>query len=153
MARRRRSRNETVSPTGLGVRAEMLPEVLLGAVDGVGVVAGGLLHLTRDVLLSAVTGAADIGAEALTATVSGARGMVSATSRMVGDMAGTARSSVSQTVALARHARGFAEPRLTARRPPVAMASREAEAGPAPVAVAAPTRRRRTRPAPRRAVA
>lgn len=104
--------------------AGVVPQVLLGAVDGVGVVAGGLLQLTRNVLLTAVSGAADIGAEALNATVSGARGVVSATSRMVGDMAGTARSTFVETVSLASHARGRASGRVAARRPPAAMASR-----------------------------
>jgi len=121
-------------------------------VDGVGVVAGGLLQLTRNVLLTAVSGAADIGAEALTATVSGARGMVSATSRMVGDMAGTARSTFVETVSLATQTRGRASGRVAARRPPAAMPSRAARSDAAqpsrPVRrVRAATRPARSRPA------
>ena len=105
----------------------MVPQVLLGAVDGVELVAGGLLRLARSVLVTAVSGAADVGAEALDATASGARRVVSATSRMVGDVAGTARSSVTETVALARHSGRFGFAVGQPRRPPVVMQSRTAE--------------------------
>jgi hypothetical protein len=83
----------------------MVPRVLLGAVDGVEIVAVGALQLTRDVLLSAVSGAASIGAEALGATVNGARGVVSAASRMVGDIAGTAQGTFQEALYNARHSR------------------------------------------------
>ena len=56
----------------------MIPRALLGAVDGVEIVGSGPLKLTRDVLLSTVSGAANIGAEALSATVGGAGGVISA---------------------------------------------------------------------------
>src|SRR5919204_2843189 len=65
--------------------ASVVPRVVVGAIDGVEIVAVGALRVARDVLLGAVSGAADIGAEALAATTAGARGMVSAASRMVGD--------------------------------------------------------------------
>jgi hypothetical protein len=107
--------------------AGMVPQVLLGAVDGVELVAGGLLRLARSVLVTAVSGAADVGAEALDATASGARRVVSATSRMVGDVAGTARSSVTETVALARHSAPFGSAAGQSRRPPVTMQSRATE--------------------------
>ncbi|HEU5217707.1 MAG TPA: hypothetical protein VFU23_03565 [Gemmatimonadales bacterium] len=121
----------------------VVPQVLLGAVDGVGVVAGGLLQLTRNVLLTAVSGAADIGAEALNGTVSAARGVVSATSRMVGDLAGTARSTFAETVSLATHSPGRGSARMAVRRPPVIIASRlpaAVEPNASPLA-AAPSRR------------
>ena len=108
----------------------VVPQVLLGAVDGVGVVAGGLLQLGRNVLLTAVSGAADIGAEALDATVSGARGVVSATSRMVGDMAGAARTTFAETVSLARQARGRRPVRPGIRKPLAAMGARPAVSEP-----------------------
>src|SRR5215510_13110568 len=73
-------------PIGAGLDASVVPRVLVGAVNGVEIVAVGALQLARDVLLSAVSGAADVGAEALSATTAGARGMVSATSRMIGEI-------------------------------------------------------------------
>lgn len=130
--------------------AGMVPQVLLGAVDGVELLAGGLLRLARSVLLTAVSGAADVGAEALDATVSGARRVVSATSQMVGDVAGTARSSVTETVALARHSGrfGFAAGQQP-RRPPAPMPSRAAESTVTPAARPDPTPTRQPRPASR----
>jgi hypothetical protein len=79
--------------------------VLLGAVDGVETVAVGALQLARDVALSAVSGAANIGAQALTATLAGARGVVSATADMVGEIAGAAQGTFKTTLENARHAR------------------------------------------------
>jgi hypothetical protein len=105
--------------------SDIVPGVLLGAVDGVGVVAGGALNLARNVLVSAVSGAADIGAEALTATVSGARGVVSAASRMVGDVAGAARASLEDSVSTARLSSRGRRPLAIMPSRPVA---REAEA-------------------------
>jgi hypothetical protein len=105
--------------------SDIVPGVLLGAVDGVGMVAGGALHLARNVLVSAVSGAADIGAEALTATVSGARGVVSAASRMVGDVAGAARTSLEDSVSTARLSSKSRRPLAVMPSRPVA---REAEA-------------------------
>ena len=71
---------------GGGTQGNLVARTLMGAVDGVEVVAVGALQLTRDVLMSAVSGAASVGAEAVSATVTGARGVVSATSRMVGGL-------------------------------------------------------------------
>jgi hypothetical protein len=76
-----------------------------GRGHGVEVVAVGALQLTRDILLSTVSGAANIGAEALTATVSGIRGVVSATSHMVGDIAGTAQATFQEALSGARQTR------------------------------------------------
>jgi hypothetical protein len=97
--------------------------MLIRAVTGAEVVADGLLQLTRNVLLSAVSGAADIGTEALTATVSGARGVVSAASRMVGNIAGAAQSGVQDVVASVRQS-GGRPPTRGARRPPARVAGR-----------------------------
>src|SRR5215470_6454171 len=119
--------------------AGFVPGVLLAAVDGVGVVAGGVLHLTRNVLMSAVSGGAEIGAEAVNATVFGAHGVVSATSRMIGDLAGAAQASVKETFSVARQVGR----RATSRRPPAVAPSRLAPVpGPA-TRDAARARRRR----------
>jgi type IV secretory pathway TrbL component len=127
----------------------MVPQVLLGAVDGVELVAGGLLRLARSVLLTAVSGAADVGAEALDATVSGARRVVSATSQMVGDVAGTARSSVTETVELARHSGRFGFAAGQPRRPPAPMPSRAAESTVTPAGRPDPTPTKQPRSASR----
>lgn len=94
--------------------ASVLPRVLVGAVNGVEIVAVGALQLARDVLLTTVSGAANIGAEALTATTAGARGVVSATSAMLGDIAGTAESTFRNTLYNVRHSRPGA--RMAPRR-------------------------------------
>src|SRR5262249_12619500 len=98
-----------------GLNANVVPHVLLGAVDGVGAVAVGALQLARDVLLSAVSGAANIGAEAVTATVAGTRGVVSATSQTVADIAGMAQSTFLATIDNVRHSRR-GPARLASRR-------------------------------------
>ena len=152
MARRRKTHETDAAQAQRppdGGLAGVVPQVLLGAVDGVGVVAGGLLQLSRNVLLTAVTGAADIGAEALDATVSGARGVVSATSRMVGDMAGAARATFAETVSLARQSRGRGPARVAMRRPLATMSARPAASPPSaapavhPQPARKPTRRAR----------
>jgi len=125
-----------------GAEASMVPRVLLGAVNGVEIVATGALQLTRDVLVSTVSGAADIGAEALTATVGGVRGVVSAASRMVGDIAGTAQGTFWEAFDNARHAR-LKGAHLALRRPPASMPGRSAPAAaPAPEGAAPRARRR-----------
>jgi hypothetical protein len=113
----RQSANDvrTASRGGLvgGVDASVIPRVLVGAVNGVEIVAVSALQLARDVLLSGVSGAASIGAEALTATTAGARGVVSAASRMVGDIAGTAVGTFQEAVNNARRSRlGVTRPML-----------------------------------------
>jgi len=87
----------------LNVRA--VPRALLDAVDGVGIVAVGALQVARDVLLSGVSGVANIGAEALTATVAGARSVVSAVSQTVADVAVAAGSGLLMTINNARQPR------------------------------------------------
>jgi hypothetical protein len=149
-ARTRSSRyngGRTTSRDG-SAEVSMVPRVLLGAVDGVEIVAVGALQLTRDVLLSAVSGAANIGAEALGATVNGARGVVSAASRMVGDIAGTAQGTFQEALYNARHSRPGAA--RTALRPAAPRASEPGETT-APVAAPARGRRRRQRAATRNA--
>jgi hypothetical protein len=127
----------------------MVPRVLLGAVNGVEIVAVGALQFTRDVLLSAVSGAANIGAEALNATLSGARGVVSATSQMVGDIAGTAQGTFQETLYNARHSRPGGA-RTTLRRPAAPRADDSGETT-APLAAPTPRRARRQRAATRNA--
>jgi hypothetical protein len=127
--------------------ASIVPRVLEGAVNGVEVVATGALRFTRDVLLSAVSGAASIGAEALAATTAGARGVVSATSRMVGDIANSAQEAVREAFDGARSARpGLA--RMAMRSSPV---SSNADTAPASTGGVAETRPRRRARRPRKA--
>jgi hypothetical protein len=85
--------------------ATVVPRLLLGAVDGVEMLAVGALQLTRDVVVTAVSGVANVGAEAVTATMAGTRGIVSATARMVGDVAGAAQETVRATIDNARRSR------------------------------------------------
>jgi len=120
--RRARSRATTANgstndlrATGVGLDASVVPRVLLGAVDGVGIVAVGALELARDVLMSAVSGAANVGAEALMAAVAGTRGVVSATSRTVADVAGAAQGTLLATIDNVRHPRRGSA-RLSTRR-------------------------------------
>jgi hypothetical protein len=125
--------------------ASIVPRVLQGAVSGVEVVATGALRLTRDVLLSAVSGVANIGAEAVAATTAGARGVVSATSRMVGEIANTAQEAVREALSDARSARpGLA--RMAMRSSPLSSGDHNAAAGASRTTEARP--RRRTRRAP-----
>jgi hypothetical protein len=123
----------------------VVPRVLLGAVNGVEIVAVGALQFTRDVLLSAVSGVANIGAEALNATVAGARGVVSATSRMVADIAGTAQGTLQEAVYNARHTRPGAA-RVALKRPATPLAQ-SADDTSRPVAGPSRARARRQRPA------
>ena len=130
---------------GGSVDASVVPRVLLGAVNGVEIVAVGALQFTRDVLLSAVSGAANIGAEALGATVAGARGVVSAASRMVGDIAGTAQGTFQEALNNARHSRPGAA-RVALRRRAAPMASGPSETAPVTATEAPRSRRRARRP-------
>lgn len=120
--------SDTPRPLDGTAGAGMVPQVLLGAVNGIETVAVGALQLARNVLVSAVSGAADIGAEAVTATFAGTRGVVAAASRMVGDIATTAQSTVQETVSTARLSNGSGPGRVAARRPLAPMASRQGEA-------------------------
>jgi len=107
----RRTRRTTMSG---GVVTSVVPWLLVGAVNGVEVVAVGALRLTRDVLVRTVAGAADIGAEALAATTAGVRGVVSAATRMIGDIAGAARGG--RRAPVVTEDRGAAASRSTVAR-------------------------------------
>ena len=131
---------------GAGLDASAVPRMLVGAVNGIEIVAVGALQLARDVLLSAVSGAADVGAEALSATTAGARGVVSATSRMIGEIAGTAESTFRDAVNNARHSR-LGAARVTLRRSPGRMPGREEQ--PASAAAAGMRARRGSKRPPR----
>jgi hypothetical protein len=150
-----RNRARVAGTGGLldGGPVSAVPRVLVQTVNGVEIVAASVLQLARDVLLSTVSGAASIGAEALAATTAGARGVVSATSRMVGDIAGTAQRSFQDTLYNARHARaGY--PGRSLRRPPARVGDSVGEAAEGPVeSTKGPSRRRlgRQRPAARTA--
>jgi hypothetical protein len=135
------------TPAGTA-ESNMVPQVLLGAVNGIETVAVGALQLARNVLVSAVSGAADIGAEAVTATFAGTRGVVAAASRMVGDIATTAQSTFQETVSSAKQSRGSVLGRVTARRPLARMASSAGEpsAGGDSLLDRAATRRKATQP-------
>ena len=121
------SGGEPARTPGATAEPSMVPQVLLGAVNGIETVAVGALQLARNVLVSAVSGAADIGAEAVTATFAGTRGVVAAASRMVGDIATTAQSTVQETVSTARLSNGSGPGRVATRRPLAPMASRQGE--------------------------
>jgi hypothetical protein len=126
---------------GVGLDGYIVPRVLVGAVDGVEILAVGALQFARDVVLSAVSGAANIGAEALTATVAGARSVVSAASQTVGDIASTAQSTFLATIENARHLRR-GPARMAPRRPPTSMTGEAAETA---TSVAGTARRRPAR--------
>jgi hypothetical protein len=102
---------------GLAESSLVVPRVLLGAVNGLETVAVGALQLARNVLVSAVSGAADVGTEALSATMAGTRGVVVAASRMVGDIALTAQSTVRETVRTASQTRLPPGDHIAPRRP------------------------------------
>jgi hypothetical protein len=118
--------------------------VLIGAVNGVEAVAVGALQFTRGVLVSAVSGAASLGAEAVTGTVAGARGVVSAASRVVGDLAGSARTTFREAL----DSVGSSAPgpgRVPIKRPLARMAGRRSEAGTQAPVPTEPTARSRGR--------
>jgi len=127
--------------SSVGLDAGVVPRVLLGAVDGVGIVAVGALQMARDVLMSAVSGAANIGGEALIATVAGTRGVVSATSQAVADIAGAAQGTLGATIDNVRYFRRGAA-RLSSRH---ATASTNDEAVSSVTSPGQPRTRQRTR--------
>ena len=132
----------------VGLDSNLIPRVVVGAVNGVEAVAVGALRIARDVLLRAVAGAADIGAGALTATTAGVRGVVSAASRMVGDIAGAAQGTLRETVNGIRHSRR----RLTSLafgQPPSETDGREATTSRSAVTRRPRRRARRLRAVPR----
>src|SRR5262245_26954652 len=91
--------------------ANVIPRVLMGSVDGLEIVVVGTLEFARNVLMSTVSGAANVGAEVFTATTAGARRVVLAAAQMIGDVASTAQGTLRATIADARR------PRRAAARP------------------------------------
>ena len=87
------------------LNASVVPRVLLGAVDGIGAVAMGALQVARDVSASTVSGVANIGAAALTATAAGTRGVVSAAARTVAEFVATAQDTLLATTSDLKHSR------------------------------------------------
>ena len=100
---RRRGRRTAMSVGRLNT--SVVPRVIVGAVNGLEIVAVGALRIARDVLVRTISGVADIGAEALTAATAGVRGVVSAASRTIGDIAGTTQGNVRNTLSNVTHAR------------------------------------------------
>jgi hypothetical protein len=110
-----------------GVDANMIPRVLVGVVEGLEIVVVGTLQFARNVLLSAVTGTANIVTEALKATTGGARGVVSEAVQMVGNVAATAQGTVQATFDEAR--RSWRAPVRLRPRPPAALTEQAGERG------------------------
>jgi hypothetical protein len=142
MAKRRTTRTRSIRPPHgsgdsggalQGLRGKeasessMLPQALWKIAHDVEVWAAGFLRLSGNALLSAASGAADIAAEALTATVSGARGVAFAASRMVSGVAGTAQTIAQEAIKTPKQLRGRDTSRTASRRPRVSMAGRPAE--------------------------
>jgi hypothetical protein len=117
--------------------------LLLGAVDGVEVIAVGALQLTRDVTVTTVSGVASIGAEAVSAVMQGARGIVSVTSQMIGDVAGAAQGTFRTTLENARRS-GRGHARSASRGAVLAASDTFGSATPSASGRAASRARRRT---------
>src|SRR5215470_6356504 len=94
------------------LNTSVVPRVIVGAVNGLEIVTVGALRIARDVLVRTISGAADIGAEALAAATAGVRGVVSAASRTIGDIAGATRGNVRKTLSNVTHARAATRPTL-----------------------------------------
>lgn len=107
---RGRSRRTAMNRGGLDT--SVVPRVVVGVVNGLEIVVVGAVRITRDVLVRTISGVADISAVAATAAAGGVRGVVSATSRMVGDVAGTARGDLTDTVSSVVRRRGGARATL-----------------------------------------
>jgi hypothetical protein len=141
--RRGERRTRRGSTNGGSFDTSLVPRVVVGTFNGVEVAAVGALRITRDVLVRAVVGAADIGAEALTATTAGVRGVLSAATRMIGDIAGTAREDLRETFSNATHVRRGAA--VTLGEPPMASADSGGTSSDAAVTPRSRRRARRTR--------
>jgi hypothetical protein len=125
------------------VDPNIVPRVLLGTVDGIGAVATGVLQITRNVLVTAVSGAADIATEAIGATVTGTRGIVSAASRMVGNVAAAAQSSFQEVASNGALWRPRARSRMAPQRPPAVMMGRSEPSQERAIVLSEPVTRRR----------
>src|SRR5262249_2235155 len=98
-AKRRTATRSTMTDSLSGVlNPTAVPRVLLGTVDGVEAVTVGALHIACDVLVTTVSGVANIGATAVTATAEGTREIVSAASQAVANIVETAQGTVLATV-------------------------------------------------------
>src|SRR5262245_30126742 len=137
--------HEAQEATGSPPESHVVPRVLIETVSSVEIVAEGLLQLTRNLVVSAVSATADIGVVALSATATGARGVVSVTSRMVGDIAGAAQTGLRAALTSVQGSKPRAA-RAPPRHPLARVASHErqtADERPAPSRQARPARRRR----------
>jgi len=107
--RRRGRKNRSERRTGTsgwlpgdGLDVSVVPRVLVEAVNGAEVLAIGVLQLTRNVLTSVVSGTADLGTVVISRAAGAARGVVGATSQIVGDAAGVATNTVRTTMSTAK---------------------------------------------------
>lgn len=131
---------------GAAIESSRVPQVLAGAVNGLEALAVGALQLARNVLVSAASGAAEVGTEAIGATMSGARGIVAATSRMVADIATTAQTTLQDAMSNGRWSRNGGARTLASRRSSTpASNAAEAVTATSPSTEAAGSRRRGAR--------
>jgi hypothetical protein len=108
-----RGRTRRTAASGARLDTSVIPRVIVGAVNGLEIVVVGALHITRDVVVRTISGVVDIGAEALTAATAGVRGVVSAASRTIGDIAGATRGNLRDTLSNVTHHRGTARSTLS----------------------------------------
>jgi hypothetical protein len=108
----RRGRARRTAMSGGRLDTSVVPRVIVGAVNGLEVVVVGALRITRDVLVRTISGVADIGAEALSAATAGVRGVVTAASRTIGDIAGATQGNLRETLSNVTHRRGTARSTL-----------------------------------------
>jgi hypothetical protein len=87
---------------GTGLDASVVPKLLVGAVNGVEILAIGALQLARNALTTVVTGAAELGTRVIAGSAVAARGVVRTTSELVGEAAGVATNTVRTTVTTAK---------------------------------------------------
>ena len=115
-----RGRGRRTAMSGRDLDTSVLPRVIVGAVNGLEIVAVGALRITRDVLIRTISGAAAVGAEALTAATGAVRGIVSAASRTIGlgepSMPGATETTAVPSAAATRRPRGRARAARTAHR-------------------------------------
>jgi hypothetical protein len=89
-------------PSGTGLDASVVPQLLIGAVNSAEILAIGILQLARNALTTVVTGAAELGTRVISGSAVAARGVVRTTSGLVGEAAGVATNTVRTTVTTAK---------------------------------------------------
>src|SRR5262245_55849784 len=134
-------------PGGAGIGASVVPELLVGAVNGVEVLANGVLTLARNALLTVVSGAAELGTLVVSGSAGAARGIVRTTSELVGEAVGVATNTVRTTVTTAKNVGGEIGPaiRQGSRKITSSQTRSGTEVPAAAVAKASPHRPRKAR--------